>query len=332
MKRVFVLLFSLVTLPLWLCAQPRVERQLSRDSVEVGDSVLLTLKIATSKGAEIYFPQLSDTLGGGLEVYAAPRLDTLQYDNEGFVAAWKLPLVAYDTGWVVVPDLPVLVQLSGRADTLSTGVSMFHVAYVPMEASTGELADIRGPLGQGLTFREVFPWLLAGLGVVLLSLVIYFWWRYRKTHTLPFVPVKPPRPAEEVALERLRALGTDEAWRRRGGKYFYTELTEALRVYLGATWHVRTLEETTSEILVALRGTACTEAHALELQQILERSDLVKFARFEPLESEGASDLTLAIRLVEEMSAQVARSKSTPEEGEDAATPPHTTIETVKEG
>lgn len=312
MKRV-VLLFSLLALSLSLSAQPTAERTLSRDSIEVGDTLLLTLKIRTGKGADIFFPQLTDTLGGGLEVYDAPRLDTLQYDADAFVAAWRLPLVAYDTGWVAVPEIPVLVQFNGRADTLTTGISLFHVAYVPMDQATGELADIRGPLAQGITFRELLPWLLGALGVALLALALYFWLRYRKTHTLPFVPVKPPRPPEEVALERLRTLSSEEAWRRRGGKYFYTELTDALRFYLEAAWQVRALEETTAEILAALRTTACTEAHYLQLQQILQRSDLVKFARFEPLESEGIGDLHLAIAMVEEMAAQLAQQKSAAE-------------------
>ena len=50
MKRV-VLLFSLLALSLCLSAQPTAERTLSRDSVEVGDTLLLTLKIRTGKGA-----------------------------------------------------------------------------------------------------------------------------------------------------------------------------------------------------------------------------------------------------------------------------------------
>ena len=308
MKRRVVLLFLLLqSICTILCAQPLAERSLSRDSIEVGDSLLLRLKIQTGRGAELFFPNLPDTLGGGLEVYAAPRLDTLVYDeNQGFLAEWKLPLVAYDTGWLVVPDIPVLVQFSGRMDTVYTQPSLVHVAYVPMDETVGELNDIRGPLEQSITFLEILPWLLGGMGVLLAAIVFYLWRRYRQQQRLPFVPKKPSRPPAEIALELLRALLPEEVWLRKGAKSFYTEMTDALRGYLEAAWQIRTLEETTAEILAALRAMPdCTEEHYMQFLRILQRSDLVKFARYEPTSVERGEDLAIAIQLVEEIAAQI---------------------------
>ena len=274
--RNFLLALSFSFLVITAVAQPNAAGNVSSDSVQVGDSVMLSLKVETQKGAEIYLPQLSDTLGGGLELYLPPYLDTLQYDEKAFVAQWRLPLVSYDTGWLVVPDIPLLVMYNGHADTLTTGVSMLHVSYVPLDEETGELADIRQPLAQSITLRELLPWLIALLAALLLALGIYFWLRFRKKKEhITDVP-RDTRPPEEIALSILHDLTQREAWRSPGAKYFYTGVTDALRAYLAATWKIRTLEETTMEILEALRtDTPCTATHLEQIRQILQRSDLV---------------------------------------------------------
>lgn len=309
--RNFLLALSFSFLVITAVAQPTAERNLSRDSVQVGDSVMLSLKVETQKGAEIYLPQLSDTLGGGLELYLPPYLDTLQYDEKAFVAQWRLPLVSYDTGWLVVPDIPLLVMYNGHADTLTTGVSMLHVSYVPLDEETGELADIRQPLAQSITLRELLPWLIALLVALLLALGIYFWLRFRKKKEhINDVP-RDTRPPEEIALSILHDLTQREAWRSPGAKYFYTGVTDALRAYLAATWKIRTLEETTMEILEALRtDTPCTATHLEQIRQILQRSDLVKFARLEPSETEARTDGENAVRIVEEIAEQVAKERN----------------------
>ena len=309
--RNFLLALSFSFLVITAVAQPTAERNLSRDSVQVGDSVMLSLKVETQKGAEIYLPQLSDTLGGGLELYLPPYLDTLQYDEKAFVAQWRLPLVSYDTGWLVVPDIPLLVMYNGHADTLTTGVSMLHVSYVPLDEETGELADIRQPLAQSITLRELLPWLIALLVALLLALGIYFWLRFRKKKEhINDVP-RDTRPPEEIALSILHDLTQREAWRSPGAKYFYTGVTDALRAYLAATWKIRTLEETTMEILEALRtDTPCTATHLEQIRQILQRSDLVKFARLEPSETEARTDGENAVRIVKEIAEQVAKERN----------------------
>ncbi len=285
--------------------EPIAERRISKDSVEVGDSILLTFKVQTRKGAEIYLPELTDTIGGGFEIYSPPYLDTLQYNDSGYVAEWHLPIVTYDTGWRVVPDLPLLVMYNGRSDTLTTGVTLIHVSFVPLDESLGELAPLRDPLAQRITFRELFPWLLGGLGIVLVGLGVYLWLRYRK-RGIPFFAATPKdnRPPEEIALSILQTLTMQEVWRREGMKVYYTGITDALRGYLEAIWRMRTLEETTAEIVRALEDiSACSLQHRREIQELLERADFVKFARYEPLETEARSDGMLAIRLVEEIAA-----------------------------
>ena len=292
-----------------IIAQPVVMQYLGRDSIQVGDSVLLTLKIETKKGAEIFLPQLTDTLGGGIELYDQPLLDTLQYDEKAYIARYRLPLVSYDTGWRAVPQIPLLVMYNGRADTIiASDVLLLHVTYVPLSEDIGELADIRGPLFQSITFRELLPWFVAAVVLLVIVLGIYFWLRYRRRKViLTTRPPKDNRPPKDIALALINELNQNEAWRTPGVKFFYTGLTDALRGYFAAIWHIRTLEETTVEIIEALRTqTSCSAEHLDLIQKLLKRSDLVKFAKFQPNETEARTDGAMAVRIVEEVAQQLA--------------------------
>lgn len=304
-------------------AQPTVVKRLSRDSVEVGDSALLTFRVLTSKGAEIYLPDMQDTLGGGIELYAPPYLDTVQYDDQAYIGEWHLPIVSYDTGWRAIPGIPLLVMYSGRVDTLQTDPTMLYVSYVPLDESVGELADIRAPESQSITLRELLPWILGALGLVLLALGVYFWLRYRRRRKgEPILAPKDRRPPEEIALAILRELNEQEAWRTHSAKYYYTGITDALRAYLDAVWMLNTQEETTTEILHHLQHTtSCTPEHLRMIHQLLMRADGVKFARFEPTEAEARSDGAMTIRLVEDI-AQQHRQQSAESTERSAATIP----------
>lgn len=109
----------------------------------------------------------------------------------------------------------------------------------------------------------------------------------------------PPLPPHERALAALRAL------RARGGpdadgiEPFYVELSNIVRHYLEGAFHMRAQEQTTEEFI---RAATTSRLLQMEHQQLviafLEQSDLVKFARHQPVQADMESALTAAERLV----------------------------------
>jgi hypothetical protein len=112
-------------------------------------------------------------------------------------------------------------------------------------------------------------------------------------------PPPPPRPAHEIALERLDRLGAGGFAENADHRPFYFQLSEVIRDYLGARYGFDSLEMTTSELVGELKRRAGRELVLGEIEGWLSGCDLVKFAKISPSAQEARGALELAIRIVE---------------------------------
>jgi len=117
----------------------------------------------------------------------------------------------------------------------------------------------------------------------------------------PAAPPPPPRPAHELAMERLDRLGTLLA--QEGDlRPFYFALSEAIRDYLGGRFGFDSLEMTTEELMAAMRRVPAQETRGVlgsEIEGWLSGCDLVKFAKLAPTVEQARGALETAILMVE---------------------------------
>jgi hypothetical protein len=154
------------------------------------------------------------------------------------------------------------------------------------------LRDIKAPV-------EIFnPWLLVwwALGILLLGVVIYFLWRYwqKKQNQAKVARIIPPHERARKKLEEaLRIISDPEP--------FTVLVSDTIRVYLEERFNFRAPERTTEEFLYELQNTELlTPDQKQTLGEFLSRCDLVKFARYEPTESELREIHIAANRLIDE--------------------------------
>lgn len=161
----------------------------------------------------------------------------------------------------------------------------------PQNAAT-DIRDIKPPIeiSDGLAWLW---WTLAILAVVIAVILIWQWWQKRKT----FVPVVPPVPAHVRAKQKLaEALALISQ-----PKPFVTAVSDTARFYLEERFQFRAPERTTEEFLRELGGTKLLLPEQKEsLGDFLESCDLVKFAKYEPGETELRGLHGSAVRLIEE--------------------------------
>ncbi len=138
-------------------------------------------------------------------------------------------------------------------------------------------------------------WLLPLVSAAVLVLAWLAWRRYRlQRQRPPPVPVIPPY---RRALERLRA-ALD---RIHEPERFTVAVSAALREYLEERFGLHAPERTTEEFLAELQtGQVLTPLQQQLMADFLTRCDLVKFARYEPRETELRELYDAAVRLVEE--------------------------------
>jgi hypothetical protein len=163
-----------------------------------------------------------------------------------------------------------------------------------------ELRDIRPPLDIPFNYFFLFSMLAVA---ILLALALYFgylFYKRRKQEGYLFGPPAPPRPADQVALEAIEQLLQSNLLEQGAYKQFYIEISEIIRRYIEARYFVQALEETSFEILQDMKNQDLPADLYQLLDEFLNLSDLVKFAKYIPDQQENEQIIRQARRFIEE--------------------------------
>jgi hypothetical protein len=261
---------------------------------QVGDAIAIHVLVMHPRGVAIQ-PPAGDSLGSLVVLQHVPV--TAQNDS---VALTGLVVSYYDSGSVTTP--PILVPYAVPGDTVGrfarTNPLIITVHTLAVDTSKA-YRDLKPPLAIPLSLAEIA--LYAGIVLALAALAYagYRYWKRRKERLAGLVPDAPVRPADVLALEELGALKEKKLWQKGMVKEYYTEVTEIVRRYFERRYGVRALEETTEEILQALRTVSVSPEAMEPAGKMLRLADLVKFAKFTPGIPEHEEVLTLAYDVVE---------------------------------
>lgn len=161
--------------------------------------------------------------------------------------------------------------------------------------------DIRG-IKAPVPIPSGYAWLWWTLAILAAAAAGYYLWK--KYQKKLFAPKPAPAiPPHRKAKDKLRA-----ALELLSDPYtFCTLVSDTVRVYLEERFDLHAPERTTEEFLGEVRfSPRLQEAHKALLEDFLSRCDLVKFARYEPTESELRELYDAALRLVDETSEVAA--------------------------
>jgi hypothetical protein len=162
---------------------------------------------------------------------------------------------------------------------------------------TNDLRDIKPPV----EIPSGWAWAAWLLGSLVLLALLYFAWRYWQKNRGK-VAAPPPVPAHVRARQKL----ADALALIAQPKAFCIAVSDTLRWYLEERFDFRAPERTTEEFLHELKATTLlTPDQKDSLVEFLNQCDLVKFAKYEPGESELRGLHASAVRLVEETEPMV---------------------------
>ncbi|MEZ4519121.1 MAG: hypothetical protein R3C44_20650 [Chloroflexota bacterium] len=102
-------------------------------------------------------------------------------------------------------------------------------------------------------------------------------------------------------------------------------MSESVRRYMGATYHIPVLERTTAEIQADLRATAIDPAIRTQFVSFLQESDLVKFANFQPTTEDATALMGQARSILERSQAAIVVEQSNGQDGGDSGPLPPAT-------
>ncbi len=262
----------------------------------IGGPVAVEVKISTQPGLELLDFDYGETLGewevervkkGKLEMAdgRAVRLDTIT-------------LTTYLPGEIEVPSLIVPFRLpKGQAGEFRSAPIKIKVEPLPLRKGEkpGQWRDLKSPQGMLST------WWLIGLGL-LAAVAAGFWWYYQRRKKLAAaagITCEPPQPPEAAARQRLKILQDSDLLAGGESKVYYIELSDILRRYLEGRFNLPAIDRTTHEMAREMKSTGIKRQEQMVIREMLERSDMVKFAKALPSENEARIDWQAVADFVE---------------------------------
>ena len=292
---------------------PTVGAAVDRAKAQIGDVVTLTVTAVGPRAVPTNLPA-NLSLGAFEVVGGDPEVEDKDLGNERVSRTFRVKIAAYETGELTVP--PIAVTFIGQGGQVrSQRTKPVPVKIESLLANEPDPQLKESPTPETVTVLEDdyrVLYLGAGLLAAALGGILALYLRRRWRARAAFRPAPPPRPAHEVALEKLDRLATTGLAPGADLQAFYFQLTEVVREYLGSRFGFLALEMTTEEVIVELQRRRVRGLVMGEIAGWMTGADMVKFAKVLPSEGEARGALETAIRIVES-----TRPRPQPQVGED---------------
>jgi len=267
-------------------------------AILIGDQIHLNIFIDQPQDAKIIIPKLTDSLVSKVEILSSVKTDTNFVGNGRLKLLKRYLITSFDSGVYQVPPIKFAYQSGSVHDTITTIPLVLVVNTIPIK-DPKKIFDIKKLIAVPYTFSEFLPYILIGLGIILISaLIIYIILRLKQKKPIFFFQ-KPPELPQVIAFRELEKLKNEKLWQQSLVKQYFTKLTDIIRTYIEGRFQVMAMESTTEEIINDLRGIeVITDETLTELKKMLITADLVKFAKGNPLPDENENSWKIAYDFV----------------------------------
>jgi hypothetical protein len=169
--------------------------------------------------------------------------------------------------------------ISGEAH--SQNITIEVASVLRLQGEPTDIKDIKDIVAVG---RDWVPWFFWGLNIILLTIILYLLWKYRKKNHSNHIKDEIVLSAHEIALRELDKLKNKGLLQSGDAREHFFKLSEILRRYLGKRYLFPALDWTTEEITAYFKNQEKIELPTqTEANRILNKSDLIKFAKAKAL-------------------------------------------------
>ena len=277
-------------------AEVLFDATVNRDTLTLGDPVLLNLRIRREPGDAVALVQSEDFLAP-FEVRRQAPPTVREVPGNGVEETLAFELAVYRLGVIEVPSLVLQVRTAGGDSGLITSEPIPVVVRSVMPAGTSDIRDVKPPVDIEARIPEWFWFAVAALAG-LVAAAIWFWRRRRRKPTveLPAPPIHWPDEVRKILRMQLLAKGEY--------KRYYSLLSEIMRRYLEDCVRVDAMERTTYELVRDLERVPVRKAELSALEGLLSEADLVKFAKLQPQDDVAAKAADGVLDLMRRLDAQ----------------------------
>ncbi|GIV45642.1 MAG: hypothetical protein KatS3mg036_0460 [Ignavibacterium sp.] len=262
----------------------------------IGDHINFTLLINHSDNVGIVTPFFRDSLKK-FEIIKELPVEKKKVENRNEIR-YKYILSYFDSSEVTIPQIKIFYRT--KADTTLHAIQSdsltlkIHKLSVKVEE---DIKDVKPPVRIPFDWLTLILWILAGIAILVIAYFLYKkYFRKKKVEEVgkPVIFLPP----HEEALMKLDQLDREQLWQKGYIKEYHSRITEIIREYFEKRFGLPALELPTSEQLALLKRIPDAK-QILELtESFLTNADLVKFARFVPMDGVNAEMMKQAIEIV----------------------------------
>jgi hypothetical protein len=258
---------------------------LRKDTILIGERTQLNFGVIKHKQVKLQDFPLRDSLPKEIEV-----LDSIRTSSADSLSL-RLFITSFSAGQYLIPSIPLVFSYEGNTDTMYSSEILLNVLS-PQVNPQDEIKDIKPPLSLPFRLREIIPQTGISIGIllVLVIIILYFVRKMRKKNILE----KTERifPPHIIAFRELDRLKEEKLWQKGNIKDYYSRLADIMRVYLEKRFDIPAMEYVSSETMRSFnKAYPHEEMLSGMLSGILETSDMVKFAKGDPLPAENQANM-----------------------------------------
>ncbi|MDO6759933.1 hypothetical protein Q4566_06945 [Tamlana sp. 2_MG-2023] len=262
-----------------LSLNAQVKSTVDSTSIKIGAQITYHIQVETDSTNLVVFPE-GQTFAP-LEMIESYDVDTLK-NKDKFNLVKKYGLTQFDSGKYTIPRQKVLIG----DKTFFTDSIQVEVNNVVIDTTKG-LFDYKPIIAVEKSGGNWWKYLLITLLVLSIVGFLLYWfiWRQKPLSEEEKIALLPPYDRAKLAL---KALDESHYLEHENLKDYYSDLTFIIRKYLDEKVYDRALESTTDELIDRLNllkegnQVDLSKEDIKNLESILKRADLVKFAKSAP--------------------------------------------------
>jgi hypothetical protein len=263
----------------WLL-NAQVSATIDSTSIKIGEQITYRIQVETDTTNLVVFPEGQSFMP--LEMIESYKTDTVK-QNDKYNLIKRYGLTQFDSGVYTIPPQKIVIGNK----TLLTDSLRVEVRNILVDSTKQGLYDIKPIIEVEKSPSQWWKYILYTLLVlgIVAGLIYWFLWRKKPLSEEEQIALLPPYDRAKLALKKLEE---SDYLKQDALKEYYSELTQIVRKYLDEKVYDHSMESTTDQLISRLR--LLKEGNQIDLskdtikniESILKRADLVKFAKSKP--------------------------------------------------
>ena len=240
--------------------------------IVIGEPVKLVLEVVIPNNGTIDWPVIDTP--AHFEILHSSDIDSSSSFN-GLVLQQVLTITSWDSGSWNFPSLALL-----KAKTKSIPI---EVGHSPMDYEQ-PYHDIKDIMDVPKPEKPEWFWYILLIALLLVLFLLFF----PKSKEKSMVKKKPDVDPYKKAMQQLSEMDIQQE-----DKKFYTSLVNTFREYLLNRKEIASFTKTTEDLVLQLKDSGLNQEEYTGLVQVLKLSDLVKFARYNPIQEDKQNSIKI---------------------------------------